>query len=169
MSSRLTEGLGDDDLNFMKSLLEGEIDDPFALPPAPPRFHSEKPIRVAIPAGLRSPVRSGNVARKCSAVFIGGTALTPGCSIAGESPHFCSNLSCIECDLIVLRFPDARWKPATDYLFLRLNYPDRLARRLYRASGYCAFCCQCTFKEAAKLQHLSTFSSNWVCRGHRPN
>jgi hypothetical protein len=165
MSSRLTEGLGDEDLDFLNRLLEDEIDDPFAPPPQPP-FQSEATKRVPLLRVPRSPVRSGDIARKCSATFLGGTSLTPGCTNAPDTPHFCSNLSCLSCDCIVLRFPDARWKPTTDCLFLRLNYPNRLRARLYPAPRYCAFCCQCTFREEAELQRLSTFSSNWVCRGH---
>ncbi|OHT06988.1 hypothetical protein TRFO_24873 [Tritrichomonas foetus] len=119
--------------------------------------HSKQPISQ----------KSSNEIRKCSSICLGGTDLPVGMTVDSSDPHFCSSLICISCDLKVSRYPDKRWKAGTDYLFLRNNYPDKVHQNLITATGYCAFCCQCTFCEENTLRKLSSFSSNWVCRGHK--
>jgi hypothetical protein len=110
--------------------------------------------------------RPGDV-MKCSHVFLGGTHLKDGITIDEDNPSFCTSLFCISCDHPVLRFRDRMWSGATDYLFLRNNYPDTVAANLLRAPRWCAFCCQCTFQHEQKLRKMPPFSTNWVCRGHR--
>jgi hypothetical protein len=154
----------------VNSLLENESENPFGRPA--PVAVSASLVQgsadryPALPRAPRSPVRSGEAARRCVAVYLGGPSLEPGKTELTDTPHFCSNLSCVCCDHIILRFVDTRWKPTVNYMFLRLNYPNRLNEGLYPAPGFCAFCCQCTFMDEDRLQKLSAFSSNWVCRGH---
>jgi hypothetical protein len=165
-----TSLLDGEDIDFVNSLLQNEIENPFDGPP---------PIQIPVSSvqhaaehhiplspAPRSPVRSGEIAKRCVAIYVGGTSLQPGKTELTDVPHFCSNLSCLNCDHIVLRFADSRWKPSVDYMFLRLNYPNRLDTGIYPAPGFCAFCCQCTSREEDRLQKLNCYSSNWVCRGH---
>jgi hypothetical protein len=161
--------LESEDLDFVNSLLENEIEDPFGQPPPislSSSIQRDAENHCPLPRAPRSPVRSGDKAKRCTGIYVGGPALKPGITEITDVPHFCSNLSCLSCDHIVLRFVDSRWKPTVDYLFLRLNYPNRVDEGLQPAPGYCAFCCQCSFREETKVQKLSSFSSNWVCRGH---
>lgn len=104
---------------------------------------------------------------KCSAIFVGGTDLPDGITTNSSDPHFCTSLICISCDHKVSRYLDKRWKAGTDYLFLRNNYPNTVSQNLIPAKGWCAYCCQCTFCEEEKTRKLPSFSSNWVCRGHK--
>jgi hypothetical protein len=162
--------LESDDLEFVNALLEGEIEDPLSRPPpiavpiSPVQEAAER--HLPLPASPRSPVSSRAPAQRCVAIYLGGTALQPGMTAAPTEPRFCTNLSCVGCDHIVLRFPNARWRRSVDCLFLRLNYPNRVDGGLCPAPGFCAFCCQCTFREEEATQRLSPFASNWVCRGH---
>lgn len=104
---------------------------------------------------------------KCTGIFVGGTDLPEGITTSSSDPHFCSSLICISCDMKVSRYFNKRWKPGTDYLFLRNNYPETVSQNLIHAKGWCAYCCQCTFCEEEKTRRLPSFSSNWVCRGHK--
>ena len=162
--------LDNDELAFLNDMLNdnNHDSDPFTDfdAPDPPSFQRDVMNHVPLPRSPRSPVPSGTKSRKCTEIYLGGTSITPGMTSFPDDPHFCSNLSCLSCDHIVIRFPDSRWAPETDYLFLRNNYPNRVDRNLKRAPGWCAFCCQCTFREEKDLKRLNPFSSNWVCRGH---
>jgi hypothetical protein len=162
--------LESDDLKFVNTLLDDDFEDsesrppPIAMPVSPVQEAAER--HRPFPVSPRSPVSSGAIARSCIAIYLGGTDLQPGMSISPTSPRFCVNLSCVGCDHIVLRFPNARWRSSVDYMFLRINYPNRVDEGLYPAPGHCAFCCQCAFREEDATQRLSPFASNWVCRGH---
>lgn len=169
--------LSDDDAEFWEAILNSDDDSSDDLPrnlgsrlpakPASPRSpdHTTSPIRVA-PTRQRSSSRVESPLKKCVQVCLGGTRVPVGMTTDLDDPHFCSNLFCISCDHIVVRFPDRRWKESTDYLFLRNNYPDTVQKNLLFAPGYCAFCCQCTFAEENGVKKLPPYSTNWVCRGH---
>lgn len=169
MTEQLGDLLNEEELDFLNNLLDEETDDnesmDFAIPPMT-AFQDDVMNHVGMSNSPRSPVPSGSISKKCREIYIGGVSVEPGITIFPDEPHFCSNLSCVSCDHIVLRFPNSRWAEETDYLFLRNNYPNRVDGNLIVAPGWCAFCCQCTFKAEKKLQRLSPFSSNWVCRGH---
>lgn len=166
------DGLLDaDELSFLNNILESDNDlSDFDLPKisssSVPSFQEDAINHVPLSKSPRSPVPSGSHNVKCTGIYLGGTGLDVGVTVFPDQPCFCSNLSCLSCDHIVLRFPDARWKKETNYLFLRNNYPNQVDRNLLRAPGWCAFCCQCTFREERTTTRLSTFATNWVCRGH---
>ena len=105
--------------------------------------------------------------KKCTTPCIGGPDLEAGMTEDLTCPKFCTNLICVSCDHKVIRFPNFRWAPSTNYLFLRNNYPDTVKKNLIPAPGVCAYCCQCTFCEETTTKHLTTFNSTWACRGHR--
>jgi hypothetical protein len=174
-----------DDDAFIRDILgpdgDDSSDDPiFGKPAAPlPLLPSRCPIP-CVPIAKQSPrspsagsgrrhisfPRPGGVS-KCSHIFLGGTHLRDGVTIDDEDPSFCTSLFCISCDHPVLRFRDRMWSDATNYLFLRNNYPDTVGANLLRAPRWCAYCCQCTFQHEQKLRKMPPFSTNWVCRGHR--
>lgn len=184
--------LSDGDMEFIKDILgpedsDDDLDD--ILHPSQPKNLDVRPV--ANLSSMRSPPRSpsvgsstssprklepshqrrgsrfGGPAQKCIQICLGGTALPVGRTQDAQSPHFCSNLFCISCDHMVIRFGDRRWNKSTDYLFLRNNYPDKVEQNLMYAPGWCAYCCQCTFREEQGIQRLAPFSTNWVCRGHK--
>lgn len=173
MKTNELDELDVDDLSFLQEFLKEDVDDSsFSLVPTPaeiviPSFQQNAMNHIAFSSSPRSPVRSGAIAKKCTQIFLGGTQLTPGLTIFPDEPHFCDNMQCLSCDHIVLRFPDSTWAKDTDYLFLRNNYPDKVDKKLVRNTGWCAFCCQCTFCEEKEVRRLNSFSNNWVCRGHK--
>ena len=178
-------GLSDDDVEFLKDILgpDSESEDlvnespkrpplPTKLPsrsiqspPRSPSVGAESPVRLT-PTHQRRASRVYGGTRKCVQVCLGGTKMPVGMTSDTQDPHFCNNLFCISCDHIVIRFPDRRWSQATDYLFLRNNYPEHVQRNLVFAPGWCAYCCQCTFCEEQGVKKLAPYSTNWVCRGH---
>ncbi|OHS94625.1 hypothetical protein TRFO_11006 [Tritrichomonas foetus] len=160
--------LNTEELDFLQNLLEEDDKPTITVPPAVENsFQHDVMMHIPLSQSPRSPVRSGSAAKKCKELYLGGTDLKPGMNdFPEEQPHFCSNMQCFCCDHIVLRFPDRRWSKDTDYMFMRNNYPNQLDSKLIPAPGWCAFCCQCTFREEKDLQRLKPFSTNWVCRGH---
>ena len=104
--------------------------------------------------------------KKCTMTCIGGPDLESGITREISSPKFCSNLICINCDHKVIRFPNYKWAPKTDYLFLRNNYPNSVDKNLIPQQGVCAYCCQCKFLEESRTKTLSSFDTTWACRGH---
>ena len=163
------DDLNSDDLTFINELIaNGPLDDGENYEtPIENQFQIDSYNHIGLSPSPRSPVKSGTAANHCLDIFLGGTDLTPGITTSLLDPHFCSNLQCISCDHIVLRFPDMKWKDDINYLFLRNNYPNKVDSKLIPYKGSCAFCCQCTFKEANAICRLSMFETNWVCRGHR--
>ena len=161
----LADGLlNNDELDFLNDLL-GEDDKQISI-----SLQSSKSGKGLLSNPLnyapRSPVRSGTASKKCAELYLGGTDLKPGMNDFVGDAHFCNNMQCFCCDHIVLRFPDRRWSKDTDYMFLRNNYPNNLDSKLIPAPGWCAFCCQCMYREDKEIQRLKPYSSNWVCRGH---
>ena len=181
-------GLNSADLEIIKDILGPEDDDDpifghhddknndrlkFDNPPSRDNFVSQKPTNeakpfVRLPNGPQQTSKYNGPLVKCTSICLGGSDLPVGITTETSGPHFCSALSCISCDFSVARFPDCRWKKTTDYLFLRNNFPENVQQNLVRAPGWCAYCCQCTFCEEQTLRKLPAYSSNWVCRGHRP-
>lgn len=115
---------------------------------------------------MKPQIRPKQESKKCIIPCIGGPDLESGATLDLSNPKFCSNLICVSCDHKVIRFPNYKWSPNTDYLFLRNNYPDTVQKNLIPARGVCAYCCQCTFCEETSTKHLNTFNSTWACRGH---
>jgi hypothetical protein len=167
----MTDGLSPDDAAFLRDLLgPDEDEDPIfgnsnpivpvrGIPqPTAPRISTRIP---------KSPFpRSNREAVKCNHLFVGGTDLADGVTLDSAEPFFCTHMFCISCDHLVIRFPDRTWRESTDYLFLRLNYPDKVKQNLVPAPRWCAYCCQCTFCAEQKIRKLSPFATSWVCRGH---
>lgn len=177
--------LNADEIDFLNDILNDDNDEinsfnpssnnnnsKYGLPYETIKTYGENPFQhdammhVPLSASPRSPVRSDSNAKKCTELYLGGTELKPGFNDLNEGPHFCSNMQCFCCDHIVLRFPDCKWAKDTDYLFTRNNYPNNLDSKLISAPGWCAFCCQCTFRDEKEIQRLKPYSTNWVCRGH---
>lgn len=117
--------------------------------------------------GFSSVPSANQITQKCNGIYLGGTDLTNGATLSSTDPHFCSSLICISCDHKVSRYLNKRWKPETDYLFLRNNYPNTVAQNLIPAEGWCAYCCQCTSCEEQRTRKLSPYTTHWVCRGHQ--
>ncbi|EFX67464.1 hypothetical protein DAPPUDRAFT_331025 [Daphnia pulex] len=65
-----------------------------------------------------------------------------------------------------------RWRPGTDYLFLRNHMPefDRVRVKLSTAKFCRAYACQCKFVTVKDLVDLTKlgpeFASTWICLGH---
>ena len=129
------------------------------------RYHSKSSL-TRLPQSPLPKIQKPAKVQKCITPYIGGPDLEVGLTTDILSPKFCSNLICVSCDHKVIRFPNYRWAPSTNYLFLRNNYPDTVQKNLIPAPGVCAYCCQCTFCEETKLHPLNTFDSTWACRGH---
>ena len=129
------------------------------------RYHSKSSLN-RLPASPLPKIEKPKKPAKCITPYIGGPDLEVGMTTDILNPKFCSNLICVSCDHKVIRFPNYRWAPSTNYLFLRNNYPDTVQKNLIPAPGVCAYCCQCTFCEESKLKPLNSFDSTWACRGH---
>lgn len=153
-----------EDLNLINDILDSSLsdsDDPYF---EYPRQKSNKyTTYLKVP---NSPKKTGDRHVKCADIFLGGTKLKPGITTFFTEPHFCTNLHCIRCDHMVLRFPDFRWSDGVDYLFLRNNYPNKVKSKLVPSKDSCSFCCQCTYKTYKDMQKLSMYDTSWVCRGH---
>lgn len=160
--------LNSDDMNFIEELIHSNDFDlnPISEENKEGQFQIDSYNHIGLSPSPRSPVKSTQVSVHCADIFIGPPSLLPGITTTPIEPHFCKNLQCINCDHIVLRFPDRKWASNVDYLFLRNNYPNKVDTRLVPSPGFCAFCCQCTFKDTDKLVRLGHFESDWVCRGH---
>lgn len=88
-----------------------------------------------------------------------------------ENERICSQLRCTGCDFRVSRFNHFKWRPGTDYLFLRNNMPefDRVRVKLASAKFCRAYACQCKFitvKDLVDLARLGPDFSKWSCIGH---
>ncbi|EAY15013.1 hypothetical protein TVAG_019130 [Trichomonas vaginalis G3] len=160
--------LDSEDMNFIEELIHSTDLDKENITDENKegQFQIDSYNHVGLSPSPRSPVKSTDASKHCADIFIGPPSLLPGITISPLEPHFCKNLQCINCDHIVLRFPDRKWASNVDYLFLRNNYPNKVDSRLVPSPGFCAFCCQCTFKDTDKLERLGHFDSDWVCRGH---
>lgn len=128
------------------------------------RFQSKSSLNHIPPSPVKGIIPKTN--KKCIVPCIGGPDLPTGKTTDLTEPKFCSNLICVSCDHKVIRFPNYKWAPSTDYLFLRNNYPNTVQKNLIPAPGLCAYCCQCTFCEESSTKQLSSFDSTWACRGH---
>lgn len=188
----MTTGLSFEENQLIDDIL-GDGDDDFGLPPIPapkpkveiaptpsPKqkpnvlnfqtntnrgFHAKSSLsRPTGASGFKKTESSSST--KCITPCIGGPELQVGQTTDLASPRFCSNLICVSCDHKVIRFPNYRWNPDTNYLFLRNNYPDTVQKNLIPCKGTCAYCCQCTFCEETATKHLNSYSSTWACRGH---
>jgi hypothetical protein len=170
-----------DDVAFLHEILRSDEEDDLifgkprrSVPPPCPISIPVKPIRssprspsVGSGSSRRfSPSSSRTTCQKCAQIFMGGSDLPEGLTPDLSDPHFCANLFCVSCDHKVIRFKDRKWKDSTDYLFLRNNYPNKVAQNLAVAPRWSACCCQCTFCSDQSIRKLPTFSTNWVCRGH---
>ena len=83
----------------------------------------------------------------------------------------CSHLRCTGCDFRIRRFNHFKWRPGTDYLFLRNNMPefDRVRVKLASAKFSRAYACQCKFvtvKDLVDLVRLGPHFSQWSCTGY---
>nr|CAH0106926.1 unnamed protein product [Daphnia galeata] len=89
-----------------------------------------------------------------------------------QSVRVCGSLRCTGCDFRVSQFAHYRWRPGTDYLFLRNHMPefDRVRVKLSTAKFCRAYACQCKFvtvKDLVDLNKLGQeFASTWICLGH---
>jgi hypothetical protein len=165
--------LSQEDLDLIDSLLQDDDDELLPLAQENPTTSMRESARESTSSRLSfiasSPsiqLKPGEPFEKCRELYVGGTRLALGITIAPTEPRCCSNIACIHCDHVVVRFADARWKDFVNPLFLRNNYPQRLSDGLFRQVGWCAFGCQCTFCEEFGPVKLSPVKSNWVCRGH---
>lgn len=96
--------------------------------------------------------------KKCPVVYLGS---------ASSSGQICSNMRCSSCDCAVMAFQDRTWAEDIEYLFLRNNYPDKLAQKLKQSKGSRSYCCQCksvTVKEKVRLTDRPQLK--WFCAKH---
>lgn len=114
--------------------------------------------------------RPSATAAKCISLFIGGSATQRGRN--GSAVGYvlcCDSLRCTKCDFKVMWFHNQSWDDSVDYLFFRNNFPteSKLAPKLLREPGACAYCCQCSWQSATREQ-LVDFGGDlrWVCGGH---
>ena len=84
-----------------------------------------------------APSGGGSSAAKCFPPHVGGASVERGRTVSANRPRACSSLRCTSCSHRVVEFAGEAWDPTTDYLALRLNYPDhdRLAANLVPASS----------------------------------
>lgn len=159
--------LGDESDPAPESLPVDQLDcelGPLSIP-SPTKSHSKSSLNRSANSAMRHSPSIPSL--KCAVACIGGPDLPSGRTSDVTTPHFCSNLICVSCDHKVIRFPNYKWSPNTDYLFLRNNYPDTVEQNLIPAPGRCAYCCQCTFCDETDVKHLNSFNSTWACRGHQ--
>ena len=59
--------------------------------------------------------------------------------------NYCRQIQCLNSDHMVMIFNQYKWHSSVDYLFLRLNFPnrDKLKQKLLRNSTYCGYAYQC--------------------------
>ncbi|KAG0718458.1 Protein C8orf37 [Chionoecetes opilio] len=160
-----SESVKTDDL---KDLLDDLEDSPF-----PPRLPSragleDPPLPPRLPSRAGGGVAPGG--SKCSSPCLAGTAVPAGIP-TGVTLRACDCLRCLKCDMAVVTVDGFCWSRATDYLFLRNNYPDlsRLRARLEPRRGARAYACQCqhcSFTEPTTVAQDGTVK--WVCGGHPP-
>ncbi|XP_046637773.1 uncharacterized protein LOC124316078 [Daphnia pulicaria] len=107
--------------------------------------------------------------QKCYPIYVSGVIDSIDNS---QSVRVCSSLRCTGCDFRVSQFAHYRWRPGTDYLFLRNNMPefDRVRVKLSTAKFCRAYACQCKFVTVKDLVDLTKlgpdFASTWICLGH---
>lgn len=80
----------------------------------------------------------------------------------------CNSLRCTSCDFNVVSYKNYAWTEATDYLFLRNNYPDddKLMTNLYKNYNSRSYCCQCRSITINTRTKMNTTDLTWVCARH---
>ncbi|XP_028673082.1 cilia- and flagella-associated protein 418 [Erpetoichthys calabaricus] len=124
--------------------------------------------KVKTTSSSNSKVPCPAVGRKCSPVFLGGSAMP--CGIATSiSQRSCNRLRCTACDFRVTLFDDFEWHPSCDSLFFRNNMPDpnKLKAKLMKKRGARAYSCQCSWRTIVNMTDLRTEQElRWVCGKH---
>jgi hypothetical protein len=152
---------------------------------------------------------------KCAGLSLGPECVKMGRQMTVMSSTVCNSLRCVECDMRVQVFDGGRWSdsaassaahtsvavfdassdapsrglPAVGYMFFREHHPDRdkLEAGLTPASGWRAYCCQCSWVSvpppltdlpedvAASIVNLrstggamggGSLGKSWRCAGH---
>eukprot|EP01002_Notosolenus_urceolatus_P012393 NODE_4206_length_827_cov_8.775064_g3478_i0.p2 GENE.NODE_4206_length_827_cov_8.775064_g3478_i0~~NODE_4206_length_827_cov_8.775064_g3478_i0.p2 ORF type:complete len:94 (+),score=2.70 NODE_4206_length_827_cov_8.775064_g3478_i0:511-792(+) len=79
-------------------------------------------------------------------------------------------MMCTKCDFQCEAFDGWKWKPGTEYVFLRNYFPNfsKLKDQLDKDPAFAAYACQCqhTSISESKLITMSDPLSCWRCRGH---
>merc|ERR1712071_325418 len=90
---------------------------------------------------------------KCFPLYLSGVIESID---ASQTIRICSHLRCTGCDFRIRRFNHFKWRPGTDYLFLRNNMPefDRVRVKLASAKFSRAYACQCKFVTVKDLVDL---------------
>uniref|UniRef100_A0A0P6FZV7 Cilia- and flagella-associated protein 418 n=1 Tax=Daphnia magna TaxID=35525 RepID=A0A0P6FZV7_9CRUS len=107
--------------------------------------------------------------QKCFPIYVSGVIDSIDTS---HTVRVCTSLRCTGCDFRVSQFAHYRWRPGTDYLFLRNHMPefDRVRVKLSTAKFCRAYACQCKFVTVKDLVDLNKlgheFASTWICLGH---
>ncbi|XP_059350511.1 cilia- and flagella-associated protein 418-like [Daphnia carinata] len=107
--------------------------------------------------------------QKCFPIYVSGVIDSIDTS---HTVRVCTSLRCTGCDFRVSQFAHYRWRPGTDYLFLRNHMPefDRVRVKLAAAKFCRAYACQCKFVTVKDLVDLNKlgheFASTWICLGH---
>ncbi|CAM9490141.1 unnamed protein product, partial [Phaeothamnion confervicola] len=107
--------------------------------------------------------------RRCAATCLAGEGAARGFCPSVSSRVACDALRCTGCDFAVERFEGQAWGALADYMFFRLNAPDRfkLAAMLQPAPGRAAYACQCSWHNVAEVERLGPNSElRWMCGGH---
>eukprot|EP01083_Nonionella_stella_P023753 65701_1 len=89
---------------------------------------------------------------------------------------YCRQIRCLNCDHIVMLFHEYKWdNRSVDYLFFRLNFPnkEKLKQKLVKDSNYCCYCCQCQYininlstSQPSSSKLKNTILAQWQCCGH---
>ena len=88
---------------------------------------------------------------------------------------YCQHIRCLNCDHLIMHFLGRKWAESADYLFFRLNFPNRkkLETKLLRDADFSCYCCQCHHinvdlskpSKSSKVNH-SEIKPEWQCCGH---
>ncbi|CAG9322922.1 unnamed protein product [Blepharisma stoltei] len=130
---------------------------------------SPEPEKPAYVPSYQIPVSNSSRLQKCYPLCIGGSNLEVGICFSSASLKCCNKMRCTKCDLSVKRYQNKIWKDGCNYLFFRNNYSrdDMLQPALADANGFCAYFCQCQWRNVNEPVVLR--DNQWVCGGHLGN
>ena len=86
---------------------------------------------------------------------------------------YCSNILCLNCDHTILIFNNYRWDESVNYLFFRLNFPNKhkLSQKLIKDENYTCYSCQCQYLNINITRNNNNNNNmnkinEWQCCGH---
>ena len=86
---------------------------------------------------------------------------------------YCEHIRCLKCDHLVMLLTGHKWADSADYLFFRLNFPNRqkLNSRLLKDAQFSCYACQCqhiniNISKPSETARIDEISKEWQCCGH---